>query len=91
MSEAQKNIKANCQNNLPPSGGVERSVRSGCSHWSLHIGDIGQGGPFEVPASGVTTVRCLTHTVFTPRGRGLEAEAKKQFWTRIVTGSAPPQ
>lgn len=52
--------------------------------WSLHIGDIGQGGAFDVPAE------VWPQSVHQAR-RGLEAEAKKQFWTRIVTGSAPAQ
>ena len=48
-------------------------------HWSLHIG---QGGPFDVP--NVSRLRC-GH-----RGErlGLDAEAKKQFWIVIVSGSA---
>ena len=51
-------------------------------HWSLHIGNIGQGGPFDVP--NVSGLRC-GH-----RGErlGLDAEAKKQFWIVIVSGSA---
>ena len=44
VSQKLENIKANCQNNFPHRLLVLRP-----GHWSLHIGDIGQGGPFDVP------------------------------------------
>ena len=84
----KRTLKLIARINFPPSAGVERCVacQADCSPWSVTWGTLVRAAPLM---SRLRCDRSLTHSLYTRRG--LEAEAKKQLWTRIVTGSAPAQ